>query len=74
MLANEFVTVREACRRTGIGQRQFKRAISDGALAVYDVGAWPRLRWSDVMSFIQGTRRAGSDRPADAHHARERDA
>jgi hypothetical protein len=68
----ELVTIPEAQRRTGLGRRQFRRAIADGLLEVYDVGGWPRLRWTSVLTFIEGTRRATGDRSSDTHHTRER--
>ena len=54
---NELVTLPQAQRRTGLGRRQFRRAIEDGELPVYDVGGWPRLRWSEVLRFIEAHRR-----------------
>ena len=51
------VTVPEAARRTGLGLRQFRRAIADGTLDVFDVGGWPRIKWQDVLSFIEAHRR-----------------
>jgi hypothetical protein len=68
----ELVTIPEAKRRTGLGLRQFRRGIADGSLAVSDLGGWPRVRWSEVLAWIEGTRRASADRPLDTHHARER--
>ena len=54
---DEFVTTPEAQRRTGIGLRQFRRAIESGELPVYDVGGWPRLRWDEVRQWLDGKRR-----------------
>jgi excisionase family DNA binding protein len=68
----DLVTVPEAQRRTGLGRRQFRRAIESGELPVYDVGGWRRVRWSDVLAWIESTRRARTDHPAEAHHARKR--
>ena len=53
---NEFVTVPEAARRTGIGLRQFKRAIDDGEIALFEFGSWPRVRWADVLGWIERQR------------------
>ena len=61
-----FVTVPEAVRRSGLGLRQFRRAIADRTLAVYDVGGWPRVRWNDVLAWIEGhrrSRRSGNQQP-----------
>ena len=54
---NELVTLPQAQRRTGLGRRQFRRAIEAGDLPVYLVGSWPRVRWSEVVAFIEGTKR-----------------
>jgi hypothetical protein len=49
---------------------QFRRAIESGELAVFDVGRWPRLRWSEVVGWIESTtRRPAEHRPAHASHA-----
>ena len=67
--SDKLVTLPEAQRRTGLGRRQFRRAIADGSLEVYDLGGWPRLRWSDVVAWIESSRRspaARSPRDGDA--------
>lgn len=56
-----FVTVPKAARRSGLGLRQFRRAIESGKLAVYDVGGWPRLRWLEVFEWIESRRRRELD-------------
>ena len=55
-LQHELVTIGEAHRRTGLGRRQFYNAIENGELSVFDVG-WPRLRWSQVVAWLEGRRR-----------------
>ena len=70
--SDAFVTLPEASRRTRIGIRQFRRGIECGELAIFDIGAWPRVRWSDVLVWIERARRscgdsqecAGEDEPA----------
>ncbi len=57
---DEFVTLPEASRRTGIGLRQFRRAIESDELPVYDVGGWPRLRRLEVVEWIESQRRHNS--------------
>ena len=52
-----FVTIPKAARRSGLGLRQFRRAIETGELPVYDVGGWPRLRWDEVERWLDGKRR-----------------
>ena len=57
-VSDELVTIPEAQRRTGLGRRQFRRAIEEGGLAVFTVGAWPRVRWRDVVAWIERSRLA----------------
>ena len=68
MASTEFVTMPEAQRRTGLGLRQLRRAVTDSTLAVYDVGGWPRLRWREVLAWIESTRRPAEHRAAGASH------
>ena len=68
----EFITIPEAQRRTGIGRRQFRRAITDGALAAYDIGGWPRVRWSEVLAWVEGTRRTVRECPSGRRDAPEK--
>ena len=63
-----FVTLPEASRQTGIGLRQFRRAVESGRLQVFDIGSWPRLRWNDVLAWIEGTRRTVRDCPGPDQH------
>jgi hypothetical protein len=55
--AGSFVTIPEAARRSGLGPRQLRRAIKGDDLPVYDVGGWPRLRWLEVVEWIESRRR-----------------
>ncbi len=64
--SDELVTIPEAQRRTGLGRRQFRRAIEEGGLAVFTVGAWPRVRWVDVIRWIC------SQRVPPTSHAKQR--
>ena len=57
-----FVTIGEVTRRTGIGRRQLQRAIAAGQIEVYDLGAWPRVRWADVIAWIERNRRGPAAR------------
>jgi hypothetical protein len=68
----EFVTIPEAARRSGLGLRQFRRAIASGDLPVFDIGVWPRLRWSEVIAWIEGTKRGSRDRPLGSPETPER--
>ncbi len=52
-----FCTVPEASRRSGLGLPQFRRAIKEGQLSVYDIGGWPRVRWDDVEVWMESQRR-----------------
>jgi excisionase family DNA binding protein len=60
--AAELVTLREAARRLGLGTRQLYRAARDrGEIAVYDIGGWPRVRWLDVLAWVESQRRPDSE-------------
>ena len=67
----EFVTIPEAKRLTGLGLRQFRRAIANGELSVFDVGSWPRVRWSEVLAWVEASRRITRNRPAEPDGERE---
>ena len=56
----ELCTVPEAARRSGLGLRQIRRAIEAGEVSVYQIGSWPRLRWREVVAFIDACRRRRS--------------
>ena len=61
---NVLVSVPEASRRLGIGRRQIERAIRKGDLASFQIGSWPRLRWLEVLDWLDRQRRpAGVSRP-----------
>jgi hypothetical protein len=57
------VTIPEAARRSGLGLRQFRRAVLNGELPVFDIGDWPRVRWNDVVAWIESNRRLYGDLP-----------
>ena len=46
----------EAARRLNVGLRQIHEACETGALPVYRVGSWPRVRWRDVLAWLETTR------------------
>ena len=52
----ELLTVPSAARRAGIGIHQLRGAIREGALPVYEVGSWPRVRWREVVRWIDAQR------------------
>jgi len=70
-LPDEFVTRPEAARRTGIGLRQIRRACAEGHIPIYQIGAWQRVRWTDVLHWLVGQRCSShEDRlPTDHHYA-----
>jgi excisionase family DNA binding protein len=49
----EYLTVYAAARRAGVGVRQLQRARDRGQLPVYRVGGWQRVRWADVLAFVE---------------------
>ena len=62
----ELLTLPAAARRAGIGVRQIRRAVKCGELPVYQVGAWLRVRWVEVIRWIC------SQRVPTTSHARQR--
>ena len=50
------ITLPAAARRLGIGRRQLKRAVHGGELPLFRIGGWPRVRWRDVLAWIEGRR------------------
>ena len=50
------VTVQQAARRLGVGVRQLRRARDRGELPVYRVGAWERVKWSEVTNWVRSKR------------------
>lgn len=50
--APELLSVPQAARRAGVGVRQLRQAAKRGELPVYQVGAWPRVRWAEVIRWI----------------------
>jgi hypothetical protein len=57
MREDEMLTLPEVRRRTKLGVRQLRRAIDEGALPVFDIGSWPRVRWGDVLRWLERQRR-----------------
>lgn len=62
----EFVTLNSASKRLGIGRRMLHRAMVRGAIPVYMVGAWPRLRLSEARRWVESQRRPSPVGSADA--------
>lgn len=61
----ELVTLPEASRRAGVGLRQLHRARDRGELPVYQIGGWPRVRWTEVLAWIERQR---TPRRCEYHH------
>ena len=54
-------TLPEVSRRTGLGIRQIRRAIRAGEITVIEISSWPRLRWSEVVAWIESKARRGEE-------------
>ena len=48
----EVLTIPRAAKRVGVGVRQLREAIRLGELPAFRIGAWPRVRWIDVIRWI----------------------
>ena len=53
--------------------RQLRRARARYEIATYQIGGWPRVRWSDVLEWIEGNR-VQRTRPLPRAKAEERGA
>lgn len=69
--SGELCTIPEAARRSGLGLRQLRRAIQSEEVSVYQIGGWPRLRWSDVLAWVESRRRPTREGGFNRPHARE---
>ena len=54
----DFLTLPSAARRAGVGLRQLRRARDRGELPCYRIGGWDRVRWLDVLAWLQSCRHA----------------
>jgi hypothetical protein len=52
----ELLSLPAAARKAGVGVRHLRHAIRDGDLPRYRVGAWPRVKWCDVLRWIDAQR------------------
>jgi excisionase family DNA binding protein len=50
------LTLREASRSLGVGTRAIYRAAREGALPVYDVDHWPRVKADDLRAWFESRR------------------
>ena len=62
----ELMSKPAAARRAGVGCRQLDRAVKVGSVPVFQIGGWPRVRWRDVLRWIESQRVPPTD------HARAR--
>ncbi len=52
----ELLTLPTAAREAGIGVRQLRRAAAQGKVPVFLIGGWSRVRWRDVLRWIERQR------------------
>ena len=52
----ELLTLPSAAKRVGVGLRQLRRARDHGELKTYRIGGWNRVRWQDVLNWLEGCR------------------
>ena len=56
----ELITLPRAARRVGVGIRELRRTCARGKLKFYRPSdkerGWPRVRWIDVLGWIETTR------------------
>jgi len=54
-------TKNTASRATGVGTRVIEKALRDGSLASYRLGAWRRIRPADLAAWLERQRRGGRE-------------
>ena len=52
----ELITIPAAAHMAGIGVRQLRNATAAGQIPVFGIGRWPRVRWRDVVRWIDDQR------------------
>jgi hypothetical protein len=52
----ELLTLPIAAREAGVGVRQLRRAVAQGKVPVFLIGRWSRVRWRDVLRWIERQR------------------
>lgn len=57
----ELLTLPDISRRTGIGMRLLRRAQRSGELPTYQIGTWARVRWVDVIAWLERHRRPATE-------------
>ena len=61
----EFGTLPQAARLFGIGVRRLRRKADEGAFPLYSAGsAWPRVKFTEVESWLRSTRIPVTDHAA----------
>ncbi len=60
------LTIPRAAREAGVGVHRLRAAVRCGAIPAYQTGAWVRVRWTDVVAWIESLRAPTSS------HARRR--
>ena len=50
------LTIPRAAKRLGVGRRQIRRAIVNGEISLVPVGGWNRVRWSEVVDWVERLR------------------
>ncbi len=53
---DRLLTLPGARRESGLSLRQIRRGSADGELPVYQIGGWARVRWGDLLDWIERKR------------------
>ena len=56
VMPGQLLTLPKAAQRLGISVRQLRRARALDELEVFEIGEWPRVRWSEVLRWIESKR------------------
>ncbi len=68
----ELITIPEACRRLGVSRRVIDPLVKSGELPCYEVGKWPRVSWTDVMTWLESKRLASREVSTGPHGGTQR--
>ncbi len=61
----EYGTINQAARRFGTGAKRLRTLAAAGAFPMYDLGtAWPRVKFSEVETWLRSTRVPATDHAA----------
>ncbi len=52
----ELMTLPRAAIRAGVGVKALRKAVKQAELPTFQIGTWPRVRWAEVLRWIDRQR------------------